>query len=63
MQKILLLFRGSDANELILRTGDSKACNESWEGQLTSLTSWALTAWILINKVLFFINKRTILRL
>ena len=31
------------AQELL---GTGKACNESWEAQLTRLDSWALTAWI-----------------
>ena len=29
---------------------------ESWE-ELTCSDSWALTAWILLNKVMFFISK------
>ena len=37
----------------------SKACNESYEEQLPDFDSWALTAGILLNKVLFFRNKRT----
>ena len=37
----------------------AKACNESSEEQLTDFDSWALTAGILLNKVLFFSNKRT----
>jgi hypothetical protein len=36
-----------------------KACNESYEEQLPDFDSWALTAGILLNKVLFFSNKRT----
>jgi hypothetical protein len=40
-----------------------KACNESWEAQLTRSDSWALTAWILLKKVLFFSNKRARLQL
>ena len=35
----------------------SKACNESWVQQLTGLYAWALTAWILLNKVLFSLVK------
>jgi hypothetical protein len=34
-----------------------KVCNESWEGQLTGLISWALTARNLASKVIFFNNK------
>ena len=37
----------------------SKACNESYEQQLPDFDSWALTAGILLNKVLLFSNKRT----
>ena len=37
----------------------AKACNESYEEQLYDFDSWALTAGILLNKVLFFSNKRT----
>ena len=36
-----------------------KACNENSEEQLPDFDSWALTAGILLNKVLFFSNKRT----
>jgi hypothetical protein len=31
-------------------SASAKACNESWEAQLTRLDSWALTAWILVSK-------------
>ena len=37
----------------------TKACNESYEEQLPDFDSWALTAGILLSKVLFFSNKRT----
>ena len=40
-------------------SGSTKACNESYEEQLPDFDSWALTAGILLNKVLFFSNKRT----
>ena len=43
-------------HESLVRT---KACNESYEEQLPDFDSWALTAGILLNKVLFFSNKRT----
>ena len=33
-----------------------KACNESWQAQLTLLDSWAFTAWILLNKVIVFVK-------
>ena len=38
-----------------------KASYESWVQQLTPFDSWTLTAGILLSKVLFFSNKRTIL--
>ena len=37
----------------IILTPWTKVCIESWEGQLTRSDSWALTAWILLSKVLF----------
>ena len=35
----------------------NKAFKESWEAQLTQLDSRALTAWILLNRVLFSLVK------
>ena len=36
----------------------TKACNESWVQQLPEIATWALTAGVLLSKVLFFSNKR-----
>ena len=56
-------FLARQAVELREERVYSKVCNESWEAQLTRSDSLALTAGILLNKVLFFISKRSILQL
>ena len=55
--RFLNFFLTLDSQTLTLFPG--KACNESYEEQLPDFDSWALTAGILLSKVLFFSNKRT----
>ena len=47
----------SRTEKLNCSTVQCKVCNKSWEAQLTSLISWALTARNLVSKVVFSIIK------
>ena len=51
--------RERSSAKILKESAPNKACNESYEEQLPDFDSWALTAGILLNKVLFFSNKRT----
>ena len=57
--KLLALLLSKKVWTLVLTLVQTKACNKSYEEQLPDFDSWALTAGILLSKVLFFSNKRT----